>query len=218
MTPPNNDESRRADADDAYEQAQALESEEVVDPSSDAAPDVDPSDSPDKDGHADAGDQTFDPDTASAEELQTELAVVGAQRDEYLDHLQRERAEFDNFRKRNARERLEAMDRGVQSVVTELLGVLDNFGHVLAAAEESPDQALAKGAAMVQQELIGVLGRFGLEDVPGEGTPFDPQWHEAMMQVQAEDDTAEPTVAQVLRPGYRFKGRVLRPASVSVAQ
>lgn len=151
-------------------------------------------------------------------ELRTALAEAERQRDEYLDHLRRERAEFDNFRKRNARERLEAMDRGVQSLLTELLGVLDNFGHVLAAAEDSEDQALATGAAMVHEELIGVLGRFGLEDVPGEGTPFNPQWHEAMMQVAADDGEAEPTVAQVLRSGYRFKGRVLRPASVSVAQ
>lgn len=152
------------------------------------------------------------------EALRTALAEAERQRDEYLDHLRRERAEFDNFRKRNARERLEAMDRGVQSLLTELLGVLDNFGHVLAAAEDSEDQALAKGAAMVHDELVGVLQRFGLEDVPGEGSVFDPQWHEAMMQVAAEEETEEPTVAQVLRSGYRFKGRVLRPASVSVAQ
>lgn len=153
-----------------------------------------------------------------AEALRTALTEAERQRDEYLDHLRRERAEFDNFRKRNARERLEAMDRGVQSLMTELLGVLDNFKHVLAAAEDSEDQALAKGAAMVHDELVGVLGRFGLEEVPGEGSVFDPQWHEAMMQVAAEEEFEEPTVAQVLRSGYRFKGRVLRPASVSVAQ
>lgn len=153
-----------------------------------------------------------------SEALRVALAEAERQRDEYLDHLRRERAEFDNFRKRNARERLEAMDRGVQSLMTELLGVLDNFGHVLAAADDSEDQALAKGAGMVHDELVGVLERFGLEEVPGEGSAFDPQWHEAMMQVAAEEDTEEPTVAQVLRSGYRFKGRVLRPASVSVAQ
>ena len=166
-------------------------------------------------GPADAGAPEGEDEVA---QLRAALEETERQRDEYLDHLRRERAEFDNFRKRNARERLEAMDRGIQSLMTELLGVLDNFGHVLAAAEDSEDQALAKGAAMVHEELLGVLARFGLEDVPGEGTPFDPQWHEAMMQVEAGEENTEPTVAQVLRSGYRFKGRVLRPASVSVAQ
>ena len=166
------------------------------------------------------GNDTPEGDVAGRDpaELAAALQEAQRQRDEYLDHLRRERAEFDNFRKRNAKERLEAMDRGVQSLVTELLGVLDNFGHVLKAAEDSPDEALAKGARMVHEELVGVLARFGLEDVPGAGEPFDPQWHEAMMQVPAEEDVDGPVVAEVLRAGYRFKGRVLRPASVSVAQ
>ena len=187
------------------------------------APDGIHDDDPSGDGHqtTDVAGETRPDDATdgrSLEELASALADAERQRDDYLDHLRRERAEFDNFRKRNARERLEAMDRGVQSLMTELLGVLDNFGHVLTAAQDSPDEALAKGAAMVHEELMGVLGRFGLEDVPGEGSAFDPQWHEAMMQVAAEEDVDEPVVVEVLRPGYRFKGRVLRPASVSVAQ
>ena len=187
------------------------------DPGNADSGDADSGDHPE--ANRDAG-EPADADEPSDElvALKADLAEAERQRDEYLDHLRRERAEFDNFRKRNARERLEAMDRGVQSLMTELLGVLDNFGHVLAAAEDSEDQALAKGTAMVHEELLGVLNRFGLEAVPGEGSAFDPQWHEAMMQVDAEEDVDEPTVAQVLRSGYRFKGRVLRPASVSVAQ
>ena len=166
-----------------------------------------------------AGDEERTDEFATRDPAELAAALVEAetQRDEYLDHLRRERAEFDNFRKRNAKERLEAMDRGIQSLATELLGVLDNFGHVLAAAEGSSDEALAKGASMVHEELIGVLRRFGLEEVPGKGSAFDPQWHEAMMQVAAEEDLDEPIVAEVLRTGYSFKGRVLRPASVSVA-
>lgn len=139
-------------------------------------------------------------------------------RDQYLDHLRRERAEFDNFRKRTARERAEALDRGAEQVVAGLLGVLDNFGFVLKAADSSPDDGLAKGATMVHGELMEVLRKAGLEEVPGAGAPFDPNWHEAVMQAESDEPVAEPIVVEVLRPGYRFKGRVLRPASVSVAQ
>jgi molecular chaperone GrpE len=89
---------------------------------------------------------------------------------------------------------------------------------VLDAAKDSSDEQLAKGAAMVHDELLGVLQRAGLEPVPGAGEPFDPNWHEAMMQVEAAEPVEAPVVAEVMRPGYRFKDRVLRPASVSVAQ
>ena len=146
------------------------------------------------------------------------LVLLAAERDEYLDLLRRERAEFENFRRRSSRERAEAHDKGAEQLVNELLSVLDNFGHVVAGAEDSDDEQLAKGVEMVHRELWSVLTDAGLEPVPGEGAPFDPTHHEAMMQVEAEETIEEPYVAEVLRPGYRFKGRVLRPASVSVAQ
>lgn len=146
------------------------------------------------------------------------VAEAERQRDEYLDHLRRERAEFENFRRRAAKERAEALDRGAEHIVANLLGVLDNFGFVLDAAKDSPDESLAKGAQMVYAELVDILGKAGLEQVPGEGEPFDPNHHEAMMEVEASEPVDHPVVEQVLRPGYRFKDRVLRPASVSVKQ
>ncbi|MDQ3537851.1 MAG: nucleotide exchange factor GrpE [Actinomycetota bacterium] len=161
------------------------------------------------------------------------LAEAERSRDEYLDHLRRERAEFDNYRRRATRERMDALDRGAQQLVTDLLGVLDNFGFALrAATERDPSDQLAKGVQMVHGQLLDVLRRAGLEDVDGPGAVFDPNHHEAMMQVAAADDEAadqqpapngdpverEPVVVEVLRPGYRFKGRVLRPASVKVAR
>ncbi len=158
----------------------------------------------------------------SLEELAATLAQAELARDEYLDHLRRERAEFENFRKRANKDRMGALDRGAESVVASLLGVLDNFGFVLDAAEGSSDDQLAKGARMVHSELLTVLRQAGLDDVPGVGAPFDPTWHEAMMKVSASEALGSPVdgpvVAEVLRPGYRFKGRVLRPASVSVAE
>jgi molecular chaperone GrpE len=172
----------------------------------------------------------------SEDPLAAALAEAEHSRDEYLDHLRRERAEFENYRRRATRERMDALDRGAQQVVTDLLGVLDNFGFALrAASERDPSDQLAKGVQMVYGQLLDVLRRAGLEDIDGKGSVFDPNQHEAMMQVAASDDEAvdqqassnghpvdpierEPVVVEVLRPGYRFKGRVLRPASVKVAR
>ena len=160
------------------------------------------------------GDQT-DPALA---EITSALEEVRRERDTYLDHLRRERAEFENFRRRSQKERMEALDRGAEALTSQLLSVLDNFGYVLEAAKDA-DDAVAKGVRMVHAELRETLERAGLEDVPGVDAPFDPTWHDAVMQVDGDTtDDGEPKVAQVLRNGYRFKGRVLRPASVAVTQ
>ena len=170
---------------------------------------------------AEAGDAVTD-EERSAEELRAALDDAERAAEEYLDHLRRERAEFENFRKRTTKERMEALDRGAESLIANLLGVLDNFGYTLDAARASEDDQLAKGVEMVHAELIKVLTDAGLEEVPGVGQPFDPAVHEAMLQVDAEEELGEasdePVVVEVLRAGYRFKGRVLRPASVKVAR
>lgn len=165
----------------------------------------------------DEADAVQEPAKAEPVELDP-LAEAQRERDEYLDHLRRERAEFENFRKRATKERMDALDRGAEQVVTNLLHVLDTFGFALAAAAEHPTDQLAKGIEMVYAEFIDVLRKSGLEDVEGVGAHFDPIVHEAMMQVEAEEPVDEPVVVEVLRPGYRFKGRVLRPASVKVAK
>ncbi|HVM00787.1 MAG TPA: nucleotide exchange factor GrpE [Egibacteraceae bacterium] len=161
-------------------------------------------------------------DSPSREELLAALADTERERDEFVDYLRRERAEFENYRKRSARERLETLDRGAEQLAGSLLGVLDNFALALDAAESSPDEALAKGVQMVHTELLAALTNAGLEEIPGVGLPFDPEQHEALMQVDAAGELGrevdEPVVAEVLRRGYRFKGRVLRPASVKVAR
>ena len=146
------------------------------------------------------------------------VAEAQRERDEYLDHLRRERAEFENFRKRATRERMDALDRGAEQVVSSLLHVLDTFGFALTAAADHPEDQLAKGVEMVHAELVSTLKQAGLEEVEGVGSHFDPLHHEAMMQVEADEPVDEPTVVEVLRPGYRFKGRVLRPAAVKVAK
>lgn len=163
---------------------------------------------------AGAGDST--PEGDGEPVVDDPLVVAQRERDDYLDALRRERAEFENYRKRATRERAEALDQGAARLVTGMLGVLDNFAFALDAAERSEDEQLAKGVRMVHEELVGVLRTAGLEDVPGQGHVFDPAHHEAMLSEDAEEDLDEPVVAEVLRAGYRFKGRVLRPAAVKV--
>lgn len=162
-------------------------------------------------GEAGGGEKPADP-----------VAAAEAERDEYLDLLRRERAEFENFRKRANKEQTEALDRGAEQVCSELLLVLDNYGYTLQAAEASTDDQLAKGVEMVHRQLVETLERVGLEAVPGEGAVFDPTIHEAVAQVDAETELGEavdePVVVEVMRPGYRFKERLLRPAAVKVAK
>ncbi|HUH08873.1 MAG TPA: nucleotide exchange factor GrpE [Egibacteraceae bacterium] len=150
------------------------------------------------------------------------VAEAQRERDEYLDALRRERAEFENFRKRTIRERTELLARANEQLISGLLDVLDSFELAMTAAQRSEDEGLAKGVVMVHEQLLSRLRAAGLEEIPGEGRPFDPEEHEAMLQVDAEDALGhgvdEPTVVEVLRTGYRYKGRTLRPASVKVAK
>lgn len=162
-------------------------------------------------------------DQRSAEEdLRAALTEAERLRDDYLDQLRRARADYENLNKRKTRELMDALDRGAAGLVARLLDVLDNFALALDAARGSEDERLAKGVGMVHAGLLDVLAQAGLEEVPGVGAPFDPNWHEALIQVEASqalgEPVGEPVVVEVLRTGYRLKGRVLRPASVKVAR
>jgi len=179
--------------------------------------DTDPQ-QPDAPGPTDAAASAAASDPRTREELVDALAEAERQRDEYLEAVRRERAEFENFRRRSHREHQEARDKGAEQLTTTLLPALDNIDHVAAAAESSADHSLAKGVSMVASELFERLEEAGLAEVPGVGAPFDPNVHEAMTQVEAEEETDKPYVAEVYRKGWQFNGRLLRAASVSVAQ
>lgn len=163
-----------------------------------------------------------DEGAAPEPEEEGELARAERERDEYLDALRRERAEFENFRKRTAKERLDAQARGAEQLAAGLLTVLDSFGLALDAAAKSSDEQLAKGVELVYAQFVTTLEQAGLEEVEGVGATFDPAMHEALLQVEAVEilgrEVDEPEVVEVLRRGYRFKGRVLRPAAVKVAR
>jgi molecular chaperone GrpE len=152
------------------------------------------------------------------EAVMAEAVAARAQADSYLDDLRRLQAEFDNYRKRTMREQTARIASASQALVTKLLPVLDNFELAVSHAEQSRDFArMLKGVEMVFGELREVLSNEGLVSIEAEGKPFDPERHEAVVAVEQEG--AEPgTVVDVIRKGYEFNGRVLRPAMVKVAR
>jgi molecular chaperone GrpE len=142
------------------------------------------------------------------------LAEAEAKRDEYLSDLQRVAADFDNFRKRVARDQEALMARAGERLVKELLPVLDDLERAAAVAAQSAGGTLEEGVRMVHRALHTALAKEGLKEVEADGQ-FDPHRHEALMQQASE--APEGTVLATLQKGYRLGDRVLRPARVVVA-
>ncbi|WP_142827781.1 nucleotide exchange factor GrpE [Planococcus soli] len=144
-----------------------------------------------------------------AEELRKQLE---AEQNKYLRLL----ADYDNFKRRTQKDKEIANKFRSQSLLADLLPVLDNFERALTLKTNSEESAsLLKGVEMVQKSLTEAVSREGLEEIKAVGEPFDPNFHQAVMQER--DDSAEPgTVLQELQKGYTLKGRVLRPAMVKV--
>jgi molecular chaperone GrpE len=135
--------------------------------------------------------------------------------DEYRAHLQRLQAEFDNYRKRVLREQTAAVEMAAEPVMRRLLEVLDDFElALLHAGEDAESERLLKGVELVYAKLLDALQAEGLQRMDAEGQPFDPSLHEALMQTG--EGQGEPYVAEVFRPGYTLRGRVIRPAGVRV--
>ena len=143
-----------------------------------------------------------------------ELAAMTRERDEYLDRLQRLKAEFDNYRKRTAREYEALSERATESLVKELIPVLDDLERALVAAEQHEEAKLEEGVALVHRSLADLLRRQGLEEIATEGR-FDPHVHEALLAQPSEAE--EGSVIQVTQKGYRLGDLVLRPARVIVS-
>ena len=147
-----------------------------------------------------------------------ELAETKRERDEYLELARRTKADFENYRKRVAKETSEALARGKADLARQLLPALDNLERALAAGEDaSAHQALVKGVAMVRDELHGRLEGAGVESFDPTGERFDPQLHEAL-STRLDEGTEPGLVLETLEKGYRLNGQVLRPAKVVVSQ
>ncbi|HTA14837.1 MAG TPA: nucleotide exchange factor GrpE [Solirubrobacteraceae bacterium] len=143
-----------------------------------------------------------------------ELVKTAAQRDEYLALAQRTQADFENYRKRVARDAAIAQDRGVARLAKELLPALDNLDRAIEAAEA--EDPLLAGVRLVRSELAAALARVGIEAFAPLGEPFDPNQQEAMAQ-QPIEGAASGTVAEVYQDGYRMGETIIRPARVLVA-
>ncbi|WP_217913681.1 nucleotide exchange factor GrpE [Miltoncostaea marina] len=168
--------------------------------------------------HAGADGGAAGVDDAAAE--RSELERVVGERDQYLDALQRLKAEFENYRKRNERERQTIATGAVREVVRGLLPVMDNLERAVIAAGERADvpggEGIVAGIEMVRGQLAGILAGHGVEEIPAHGEAFDPTVHEAIAAVPSPAHE-EGTVVEVVEKGYRQEEHVLRPTRVVIA-
>ncbi|HSG14453.1 MAG TPA: nucleotide exchange factor GrpE [Gaiellaceae bacterium] len=163
--------------------------------------------------------QTEDEEREETEEEapspEVELAAVTAERDEYLALAQRVQADFENYRKRAARDQERLVAHAHERLVLDLLPILDDLERALDAAERHEEAALVDGVRLVERSLRGALVKEGLVEIETDG-PFDPHVHEALLARPAEG--VEPgAVIEVVQRGYRLGDKVVRPARVIVA-
>ena len=157
--------------------------------------------------------------TLSPEQLE-ELKERAAKADEHWERLLRTAADFENYKKRAAREKHEAARHAKEALLQKLIPVLDSLDMALASAQGAPDQAvqsLRTGVNMIHQQLRDALKETGLEEINAVGQRFDPNLHEAVSQEETKD-APEGQVVRQLRKGYRLRERLLRPATVVVAK
>jgi molecular chaperone GrpE len=147
--------------------------------------------------------------------LEERLAEAEARRDEYLDLLQRVQADFENYRKRAARDQERLVAHAHERLVRELLPVLDDLERALEAAERHEEAQLVEGVGLVGKALRTALAKEGLAEIATDGT-FDPHVHEALL-TQPSADSEPGSVLEVVQRGYRLGEKVVRPARVIVA-
>jgi molecular chaperone GrpE len=145
-----------------------------------------------------------------------ELGVLAKERDEFREMAQRLQADFENYKKRVARQGDELAARQVVSLISSLLPVLDALE--LAQAHVAEGEASVEAQALVQARnlLVDTLVKQGLEELPGQGCSFDPQVHDAVAHAEGDSSESEPVIDEVLRAGYAWRGHVVRPAMVRV--
>ena len=147
-------------------------------------------------------------------EESVDIDALQADRDQLFDRLQRLAAEFDNFRKRNAREQAAFAERANERLVKELIPILDDLGRALEAASEHEEGKVEDGVRLVHRALADLLRKQGLTEIETHGK-FDPHLHEALLSQPS--DAEEGAVIEVVQKGYRLGDKVLRPARVVVA-
>ena len=173
-----------------------------------------------KDEGAPADNETSTATAEQSDEVLEALKAEAAKGREHWDRLVRTTADFENFKKRAARERQDAVKFANESLMSGLLPILDNFEAAMAATAAAPDdavQSLQAGVAMIHQQLKKTLSEAGLEEINATNQVFDPNFHEAVSQRES-NEVPEGHVVQQLRKGYKLRDRLLRPAGVIVAK
>jgi molecular chaperone GrpE len=154
---------------------------------------------------------------AAPGEIEQLKSQAGKARENW-DRLVRLTADFDNYKKRAARERQEAISFANENLLAKLLPVLDAFEMALASAAADPaSKSLQAGIVMISNQLKSVLAEAGLEELDAGGKPFDPNFHEAVSQMESAD-VPDGHVLRQIRKGYKFHNRLIRPAGVIVAK
>jgi molecular chaperone GrpE len=185
------------------------ESDEDID-LSEALVDVGPSDPPPPE----------DPVKLALEQSEAQVAQLRSEKQALYEQLLRRQAEFDNFRKRLERDKLESQDRAKADILKQLLPTLDNFERALKHAtvrdDEGNDGGLRTGVELIYKQLIDLVQKQGLEPIKAVGQPFDPHLHEAVTTTPS-DEVTENTVLEELQRGYLYNGKLVRPATVRVS-
>lgn len=165
------------------------------------------------------GEQAAEQETAQAEVCDAgQLEEKAKQADEYLARLQRLQADFDNFRRRSQKEREELADLVTETVICKFLPVIDNLERAIATAKNaSGDEQLITGIEMILRQLVDVLNKLNITAIDAVGELFDPQKHEAVMQV-SDDSQADDTIIEEFQKGYQLKQRVIRASMVKVVK
>jgi molecular chaperone GrpE len=148
------------------------------------------------------------------EEADGLVAALKREKEEYVNMLKRERADFENYRKRNADLAACSYMNGVTETIKSILPVIDNLERALASS--CADKALSEGIQMIQRQLMDTLSSYGLEEIEAQDQAFDPEYMNAVMQVEKEEGQESNCVAEVLQKGYKIKGKVIRCAMVKV--
>ena len=161
-----------------------------------------------------SAEQAVEEASEQAEETVSELDAVKAELEEMRENYLRQVAEFDNFRKRTAKEKEDTYTFALAKCITEFLPVMDNFERALAC--ETTDESYKKGVEMIYNQLGEMMKKLGVSEIEADGKPFDPNLHNAVSQKE-DPDFGENTVCQVFQKGYMIGDKVIRHAMVVVA-
>lgn len=158
-------------------------------------------------------------DLSEVDEIAAEVESLKKENSELKDQYLRKHADFENFRKRMAREKTDSVKYGNQELLKDLIDIIDNFDRAIKSAADSQDfDSFREGIKMIEQQFTGMLqSKWGLERMECQGVEYDPNFHEALMMEESED-LDFPTVLEDFQAGYRLHERVLRPAKVKVGK